>query len=186
MTLICCTGEGLHFSFPSRIHCQRPVKRWKNLDRSLKSMSSWNEEACVHVDQGQVAACGLGSKGTGEVAHLRPGETWGCWGKPDPCHGSPAIAALGRHFRGKGGHHLGGWGRQEREGFLRIGFKEEDGGWQVSLKSNAWLALPPRKGWSSTQLTQEAASLLQGSRVGWGCLLGLSLLLPTFLAGKYS
>lgn len=70
MTLSYGPGDGLYFSSPSRIHCQHPVKTWKNLDRSRTSVISWNEEVCVHVGHGQVAACGWIPRAQVKVAHL--------------------------------------------------------------------------------------------------------------------
>lgn len=94
------------------------------------------------------------------------------WGSQTPAlapghpRGGPGQA-LG--ISGEGGPQLGvGEGRQEREGFLRTGLEEED----------TLAGLPKPEAWLSTLPAQEIASLPQGTRMGWSCLLGLPLLLP--------
>lgn len=165
-TLICWPGEDLHFSFPSRIHCQRPVKTWKNLDRSLMSLSSWNEEACVHGGQGQVAACGLGSKSTGEGAHLSPGKTWVGGGNQTP------TMAPGHSWRRCPGQVLGISGRGAREEEVTIWRTGED------RRGKAFSELGSRKRMQAGRspsnqmpgllsLLGKAGSLPQGSSVGW-------------------
>lgn len=66
-----------------------------------------------------------------KVAHLSLGETKVGWGEPDPCPDPWALPEEGpwagtRHFRGRRRSAAEGHGGQESEGFLRIGFKEED------------------------------------------------------------
>ena len=99
MTPVCSPGGGLHFSSPSGIHHQQSAKTGRNLGGSLTSRSSWNEEACAHTGQEQVAACGLDSEAQEKAAHLSPGGTLVGWGgsKPLPwLRGTPGGEALGR------------------------------------------------------------------------------------------
>ena len=52
------------------------MKTRKHLDRSLVSMSLWNEEVCAHAGQGQVAAHSWILRAHIKVAHLSPEGTW--------------------------------------------------------------------------------------------------------------
>lgn len=104
---------------------------WKNLDRSLTSMSSWNEEACVLVGHGQVAACGWIPRAQVEVAHLFPGGIWVGWREPDPWRGSWAFPGEGhwvgtRHFGRRRRSVAGAGVRGDRRGkvFSELGSRK--------------------------------------------------------------
>lgn len=104
---------------------------WKNLDRSLMSMSSWNEETCVLVAHEQVAACGWIPGAQVKVGHLFPGGTWVGWREPDPCQGSWAFPEEGlwvgtRCFGRRRRSAAGGGVRGDRRGkaFSELGSRK--------------------------------------------------------------
>lgn len=131
MTPVCSPGGGLHFSSPSGIHHQQSAKTGRNLGGSLTSRSSWNEEACAHTGQEQVAACGLDSEAQEKAAHLSPGGTLVGWGEANPYHGSRELPEE-RPWAGTGclgcrWSAAGGWGRgwRGKKAFLELGSRKK-------------------------------------------------------------